>query len=850
MMDFISTDLTISAEEDILSCILLSPEAIEKAKMLPPEALTQTAHQLIFRAMLKIHESGGTTDLLSVTNYLHTKGNLLNVGGQMKLAALLDRGVPIVLLDGRIKMLEQHYHRRRLSNIQANLTTTENIPDTIAQLQDLQEKLIVTGDNDNSGDSHNLDEVTFSAIVTTVTKILKTGFESYEEQHKLEAIQKGSGLSNRAFWNLVTNLKTQLDEVEPSDEMRLNKLIDWSNASLDFKKALPTMADDILHDAKALNVDPIGIWQYLFPAVLSVAGKRVSLDVTTHTIPAIAWTAFVAESGTGKSRPEKLVLAPLKKLQSLERKRFEEEWEEYKEAQKNKKADAPEPNKPFAERKYLFEVATVQSILRRLSEQALNGTLWARDELAGLFKSLGQFTKGRDQEGLECLLKLWDGDSAQVDRVHHEDSFFIDETRLSIAGGIQPGAFRQAFKDASDSQGLQARFLFALVKTLPPRRTKAYCRLSDSLPDLYRWLDNLPETIIHLSREADALYDRLYEEIGIQAEHTSMPAIRAWMRKLSTQLLRIALALHLIECYHGEARLEELGVQTLKRAVLFAQYYRASFQVLQEKVADTDEISSILLKIWDAAVTRHPDGISVRDAYREIRAIQYRAKDAGQSAATYTANLFLKLEQMGKGHVKKDGRSIRFIANLNPDPIVPTPVVNPILPTPVTMVTMPTTLTQPESQVSPKLSLSPATIEIPEPVIEPEPVVEPEPVSEPEPEPHSTNQSEVMRVLEQEQGLPQLDGSLGLERVCDEAVEPTQTALPIHQRCNGDFVTSVPAANNQPFAPGDRVVTPEGEGTVDRYDEDFGEYNVQFDAPTSAGCWNGYFKPEHLTLIE
>ena len=48
------------------------------------------------------------------------------------------------------------------------------------------------------------------------------------------------------------------------------------------------------------------------------------------------------------------------------------------------------PDAPANERKYLFEVATIQALMRRLSEQRDNGSLWARDELAGVFKSLGQ----------------------------------------------------------------------------------------------------------------------------------------------------------------------------------------------------------------------------------------------------------------------------------------------------------------------------------------------------------------------------------------------------------------------------------------------------------------------------
>ncbi|MDV3003002.1 MAG: hypothetical protein N5P05_004657 (plasmid) [Chroococcopsis gigantea SAG 12.99] len=119
--------------------------------------------------------------------------------------------------------------------------------------------------------------------------------------------------------------------------------------------------------------------------------------------------------------------------------------------------------------------------MKRLAEQGLNGP-FGRDELAGLFKSLGQFSKG-DNEAVECLLKTWDGHGALVERMDAEkDSYNVFETRLSIAGGIQPGAFRQAFKDPEDAQGLQARFLYAVLKPQRAKRTRGYCELSDMLP--------------------------------------------------------------------------------------------------------------------------------------------------------------------------------------------------------------------------------------------------------------------------------------------------------------------------------------------------------------------------------
>ena len=527
----------------------------------------------------------------------------------------------------------------------------------------------VTGDTQPNGDTSKPELLSLDATVTTVNDVLKAGLTDYAERDRLDSLQARSVISKAAFWQLVTAVRTSLDEVLPEDTDKLNRLIDWNNATLDLKKVLPQpLADAFKRDAAILNIDPVSLWQYFLPTVLSLAGKRVSLDLESHSIPAIAWTCIVGESGTGKSRAESVILANLKQKQHREKKRWLEEMQEYRQISQSKsKNDDLEIEPPIPERKYLFEVATIQAVMRRLSEQHDNGSIWARDEIAGLFKSLGQFQgKKGDNEGLECLLKMWDGSGSFVDRVNAEnDSYAVPETRLNIAGGIQPGAFRTAFKDPDDAQGLQARFLYAIPQVFPAKRVKGYCELSDILPPLYDWLDRCPTGKIKLSSEADRRYSNLVEQIGLQAEQSTSGAVRAWMRKLPTQLLRIALGLHLVECYYnGDRFFGELQLTTLERAVEVCRYYRSTFALVREKTADSDNISSILLKMWDLATVK-PDGVTPRELYRGIKAIGRRAQQTGRSIAAYTIELINKLVQMGKGTLEKNGRSFRFFVKLD-----------------------------------------------------------------------------------------------------------------------------------------------------------------------------------------
>ncbi|MBW4608144.1 MAG: DUF3987 domain-containing protein [Hassallia sp. WJT32-NPBG1] len=501
-------------------------------------------------------------------------------------------------------------------------------------------------------------------IVSIVSGILNSNLDELEECYQLDLVRAEYELSQKLFDKIVAKERVKLDEVLPEDEMRLKSLIDWRNTKIEWDAILPApLARDLIHDGNVLNIDPVVIWQPLMSAVASLAGTKVNLDMQSHKIPSVLWTVTVLESGGGKTRADSLVVAPLRSLQSEAMQRYYEADKEYRRSLRKWEKNGSEGEEPTAPvlRKFLYEVATIQSVLKRSAENEGHGSLWARDEVAGLFNSLGQFSKGED-ESLQILLKLWDAAALCVDRVSLSDSYFAERTAVSLTGGIQPGVFRKIFKDADDSNGLQARMLFAVPQRRKQRYVEGYCQLSDRLPLLYKWLDELPETTVKISPQAKAYYKKLVEVIGDQIEETTHPAIRNWMSKLTTQILRIALNLHMIECFYSPSRdINTLQKETLLRAVRLAQYYRSAFHVLQEKVSNSDEISSILLQIYDRAL-QSTSGISARDIYRPMDSIKTRAKSASREPSAYTEDLFNQLVKMGYGDIVRKGRSVKFVA--------------------------------------------------------------------------------------------------------------------------------------------------------------------------------------------
>jgi replicative DNA helicase len=113
----------VEAEESILGGILLDPEAIGRvADLIQPEAFYLSAHQEIYRAALALHTQGSPTDLMCLTAWLQDQGLLVKVGGQSKLAQLVDRTVSAVNVDQYAALIKDKYLRRQLIKVAAEVS--------------------------------------------------------------------------------------------------------------------------------------------------------------------------------------------------------------------------------------------------------------------------------------------------------------------------------------------------------------------------------------------------------------------------------------------------------------------------------------------------------------------------------------------------------------------------------------------------------------------------------------------------------------------------------------------------------------------------------------------------------
>jgi replicative DNA helicase len=105
----------IEAEEAILGGILLDPEAIGRvAELIKADNFAVQAHQIIYDATLTLHLQGKPTDLMTVTTWLADKNQLEKVGGQGKLAQLVERTISAINIDQYSHLVVDKSIRRQL----------------------------------------------------------------------------------------------------------------------------------------------------------------------------------------------------------------------------------------------------------------------------------------------------------------------------------------------------------------------------------------------------------------------------------------------------------------------------------------------------------------------------------------------------------------------------------------------------------------------------------------------------------------------------------------------------------------------------------------------------------------
>lgn len=645
--NFVSSNLIIDIEEQILCCILLSPEAIEVAKRLPSNAFTEIEHRRIFMAALALHEMGKSTDLMSVASYLHDNGILADAGGQSKLASLADLMPMMPALDFRVDDLLKDYQRRTLVNLGFDL---QKHPEKVSEIIDQMEA--IRSDQGSTGLRQQLDRLINKGV---------TGFDLAEALTKV-ARRNGTGLSEIKYLYEERQREVEQNCDRLSDVHKLRAILKANKSSISMYDVLPKkLARPLTELCKRLNVKPEMLLTVLLGTTSSLHKSATELNLLRSSdfrVSPNLYTAIVAPPSQKKTPIIKAVTEPLQALQIISDERFKADLEAW-EAQK-KEAEAnpeqwdgtfpPKPERPL----YYFTEGTGEAIAKQFDKCPEKGILLSADELASVFNNQNKYRGGKGSDRQD-MLSYYDGTKPLVMRVN-ETRGGPGKALLSIVGGIQPAIAKKLMGDCTDEDGMWSRFLWCNQP-----KTASYISsdsgsydVKDLLVDLYAYVDSQPAQSHTLSKAASKLFESAYNKYEKKATDELEEGKQAVWGKCAGRVGKMALNLHYIWSWvDGQPPSATISEEVMRMAIALTDYYAEQTLALYYKFSEPHSLPSNLAKVVEV-IERMGGTAGASDISRAFT-IKHRPK----VAEVY--RWFKILKEEGFGTIEGEGRNSRFI---------------------------------------------------------------------------------------------------------------------------------------------------------------------------------------------
>lgn len=291
-----------------------------------------------------------------------------------------------------------------------------------------------------------------------------------------------------------------------------------------------------------------------------------------HTEPVQLYLCLGGESGTNKSGPMRLFIAPLEQWLTQQRKdvlrrnrdkAMERDVLVQQASQRNTDiqkrlalhhqaeeiVDDPEPE-------VIMTDATPESLARRMKRQGGCGILYT-DEGA-FINILAGATYGKQggATNLDTVLKGFDGGRVYIERVGAE-CIDIERAHLSITVGMQPSIIERMTGDANlADRGFPQRVLFFLPEPLIGVKLQGLPMIPQE--DMEAWsrlLIHLAATrrgqcaILPMTKRAQTVYEQHRQDMAdrVLGDMGGSRAMQAWARKAHGKTARLALLLALLE---------------------------------------------------------------------------------------------------------------------------------------------------------------------------------------------------------------------------------------------------------------------------------------------------------------
>ena len=222
------------------------------------------------------------------------------------------------------------------------------------------------------------------------------------------------------------------------------------------------------------------------------------------------------------------------------------------------------------------------------------------DELIGFIYSFNKYRSGSDEQ---MWTQLFAGSGVTVNRVS-SDPVKIDNTCISIFGGVQPGILK-SFAKGKVQNGFMDRWIFAFPDKVPYPKLKEN-EIDDSVKESWsRIIERIlsipyegKPNVLRFSPEAKAAYSDWFNSLSDQ-KNCGGDAFAGLATKMDRYCGRLALGLEILAYGCGESELTEVSLRSVKGAIALCYYFigcglKAQREYLSSPASDLPAIQSLI----------------------------------------------------------------------------------------------------------------------------------------------------------------------------------------------------------------------------------------------------------------
>ncbi len=407
-------------------------------------------------------------------------------------------------------------------------------------------------------------------------------------------------------------------------------------------EALPEVLRKFAADvAESVGCDPSFSALAAIAVAASAIGTSRELCVKRGWyVPPVIWAVLLGESGTQKSPPFRMAMAPLKERQNRDAEEFAKAMQKYKEDLRDYKAalrdlecedKPPEPEKPTRPR-CVVQDSTIEALATILNDNP-RGLLLARDELSGWLAAFDKYSpKSAASSEVPKWLEIYNTEPITIDRKTGDQRFiFVQRPSVCILGGIQPGILSRCLTSEHRDNGLQSR----LLMVFPPRQPKCWRdheinegvhrAYKEAIQDLFelRHDDASGETkpaVLTLSDDARQIFRKYVNATG--AEQAALHGhIASQWSKLEEVPARLATVIHCVRQVSGYVSEHfQVDGDTMSAAVRLGEWFKSEHLRIERLLTEPEELRELRhLADW---ICSRGGTISARDLCKSRRDIE------------------------------------------------------------------------------------------------------------------------------------------------------------------------------------------------------------------------------------